>query len=327
MIFKSARGATFGGLDTTAKGAGAFGWVEPSYVGDGEWDTYVMRFRPENASMEKVAAPKMWEMQALTLSGYDDIWFVGEPYGTSRDKVIVNYYRGSWTLYDDPTAYGMRYLHLFSHNYGWGFYENRIYRFDGELWYPWLELAVFESIKPCAFKSATDVWAVGYYADASYKGSVAIHYDGGDWREVFRPGENKYVSDVAMWNNANGWAVGYEKVGTEYYGRTWQCVNGVWLERVCPVEEPVRDVEVISKTEAWALNSGKILRYTTGSNIAPASFGRIKALYADAGRGPDSGRRRSDAMAAQVTDVSPAAPATLNNAESDSGVRAEGQSN
>jgi hypothetical protein len=275
-------------------GAGAFGWIDPDYTGDAGWETYVSRFRPGESSMEKIEAPKMWEMQALTLSGYGDIWFAGRPSGPDMDNVIVNFYRGKWIYYHDPSPYGMYYLHLFSHTNGWGFGRNQIYRFDGQSWNLWLELAAFQSIKPCAFKSPTNVWAVAYPADASYEGNMVLHYDGGGWHEVFRPGENKYVYDVAMLNNYNGWAVGAEKVGTQYYGRTWQCRNGVWHERVCPVEESVRSVEVVSKTEAWALTAGKILRYKTESILAPASLGRVKALYA-AGRGSDSKGPLTDA--------------------------------
>jgi len=113
-----------------------------------------------------------------------------------------------------------------------------------------------------------------------------------------------------MRNNSNGWAVGAEKVGTQYYGRMWQCVNGAWLERVCPVEETVHEVEFVSATEAWALTYDKILHYTTESNVVPASLGRVKALYA-AGRGSDS--KGPGANASPV----PAAPAST----TDTGVR------
>ncbi len=219
-------------------------------------------------------------MHGLTLSGYNDIWFGGDVYGV-EDEIIVNYYRGAWTFYDDPTPYGMEFLHLFSHTNGWGFDDNRIYRFNGEKWDLWLELHAYKNVNPCAFKSQANVWAVGYYADATLKGSVVLHYDGATWEEVFAPGENKYVYDVAMYKKNNGWAVGAEKVGSEYYGRTWQCVNGVWLERVCPVVEAVREVETVSTIEAWALTSDKILHYRTESNIAPTSFGRIKTLFAE----------------------------------------------
>ena len=274
--------------------------------------------------MEKIEAPKMWGMHALTLCGYRDIWFAGTPYVPDMGNVIVNYYRGKWTYYTDPTPYGMEYLHLFSHTNGWGFDDNRIFRFDGQNWNLWLELSAFQSIKPCAFKSQSNVWAVGYYADATYKGSVVLHYDGAAWKEVFAPGENKYVYDVAMWNNSDGWAVGAEKVGTTYYGRTWQCVKGTWLARVCPVEESVRDVEVVSKTEAWALTSDKILHYTTESTVSPASFGRIKAVYA-AGTRPDSGRIPPGA-AVRVAELPPAARPGPIPANPKAAATAEGQS-
>jgi hypothetical protein len=254
--------------------------------------------------MERLEAPKMWEMWALALRGYSDIWFAGRPYEPDTGNAIVNYYRGKWTYYQDPSPYGMRHLHLFSHAAGWGFENNRIYRFDGQGWNLWLELAAFQSITPCAFKSQTNVWAVGSYADKSRTGNVVLHYDGAAWREVFCPGENKYVFDVSMYNNNNGWAVGAVKVGTEYYGRTWQCLNGVWLERVCPVKEAIYDVEAVSKTEAWASNSHKILHYQTESIITPTSFGRIKTLFAE-GRGSDS-----NATAAHASRVPHAPPPT-----------------
>jgi hypothetical protein len=251
------------------------------------WPAYVSRFRVGESTMEKIEAPDMERMQALTLCGYRDIWFAGKPYGPDMGNVIVNYYRGKWIYYADPSPYGMDYLHLFSHTNGWGFDDNRIYRFDGQSWNFWLEMGAFTNINPCAFKSKTNVWAVGYYADKSRSGNVVLHYDGAAWEEVFAPGESKYVYDVAMRNNSNGWAVGAEKMGTQYYGRTWQCVGGDWLERVCPVEDIVHEVEYVSATEAWALTYDKILHYQTESIITPTSFGRIKSLYA-AARGLDS---------------------------------------
>jgi hypothetical protein len=309
-----------GGFDTTTRGAGAFGWVDPDYTSDAGWETYVSRFRAESSSMEKIEAPSMWEMRALTLCGYRDIWFAGRPYGPDMGNVIVNYYRGNWIYYPDPSPYGMDYLHLFSHANGWGFDANRIYRFDGQSWTPWLELGAFTNINPCAFKSQTNVWAVGYYADTTRKSNVVLHYDGAAWKEVFTPGENKYVNDVAMYNDNNGWAVGGEKVGSQSYGRTWQCVNGAWLERVCPVEETVRDVEVVSKTEAWALTAGKILHYQTESNITPASFGRIKTLFAE-GRGLDSNAPPTYASRVPCAPPPAAIPRTEGNADVDSNER------
>lgn len=269
-----------------------------------------MRFRSGESQMEKIEAPEMREMRALTLSGYQDIWFVGVPYGDAEGEVIVNYYRGTWTFHDDPTPSGMDYLHFFSHGDGWGFSDNRVYRFNGQHWYSWLEFPLWKRIKPCAFKSANDIWAVAYFADESYEGNAVVHYDGAGWHEVFKPGVNKYVYDVAMWNDYNGWAVGAEEVATrEYRGRIWECRHGVWSERVCPVEENLRSVEVVSKTEAWALTSGKILHYQTGSTITPTSLGCVKALYARTVSRPDAGRRPHRGTAAPAAEGSRSASA------------------
>jgi len=314
-MYKSGPGSVLGGFDTTPGGASAFGWVDPPYTDAGLWATYIRRFRAGESTMDTIEAPEMENMQALTLCGYRDIWFAGRPYGPDMGNVVVNYYRGKWFYYADPTPYGMTYLHLFSHANGWGFDDNRIYRFDGQSWNLWLELGEFQSIKPCDFKSQTNVWAVGSYADKSRTGNVVLHYDGAAWEEAFAPGENKYVYDVSMYDNNNGWAVGAEKVGSQYYGRAWQRLNGDWLERVWPVEEAAYGVEVVSKTEAWALNSGKILHYLTESNITPASLGRVKALFAE-GRGSDS--NAPAAHASRIPYTSTPTPSTRHK-EADSG--------
>jgi hypothetical protein len=107
-------------------------------------------------------------------------------------------------------------------------------------------------------------------------------------RGVFRPGYRYAILDVAMWFADNGWAVGYYRKGKDYEGRVWRCREGTWHGCACPVRYTLSNIEFISPIEAWDLTYGKILHYTTEPNIAPASLGRIKALYAGA-VGPDSG--------------------------------------
>ena len=158
-MYRSAHGSAFGGFDMTPGGAGAFGWVDPPYTDAGMWPAYIGRFRAEESTMEKIEAPEMEHMQALTLCGYRDIWFAGRPYGPDMGNVIVNYYRGKWFYYADPSPYGMEYLHLFSHTNGWAFDDNRIYRFDGQSWDLWLEMGAFQSIEPTPTSRVTATWS------------------------------------------------------------------------------------------------------------------------------------------------------------------------
>lgn len=290
----------YGGLDVTADGDGAYAYINPPWTSLQGWPTTVVRFRKDGSPEKVPDAPDMQSISAFALSGYDDIWFAGRPPETPDNLVVMNFNGDEWTEYDDPSEYGLRRLRFFAPNNGWGCENNKIYRFNGTTWYFAGEVPGVDWIDGCDFKSPTDIWAAG---GKNKVGGAVLHYTNGIWREVFNPGAGYYVCDVAMRDDHNGWAVGYHYAGNRRYGSIWQCRDGVWQWCICPVEEQVSEVEFVSETEAWAVTSHKILHYTTGVTIAPASFGRIKALYAD-GRGSDSKGPRVKASRAPATPVS-----------------------
>ncbi len=273
----------YGGLDVTADGDGAYAYINPPWTSDEPWPTTVIRFRGSGSSEEVPGVPDMMNISAFALSSYDDIWFAGQPPETPEKRVVMNFNGDEWTAYDDPSEYGLRRLHFFSPNNGWGCEDNKIYRFNGKTWYFAGEVPGIDWLGGCDFKSPTDIWAAGGKDNV---GGAVLHYNNGVWREVFNPGPGYYVRDVAMRDDYNGWAVGYLYAGLKRYGRIWQCRDGVWQGCTCPVDDQVWEVEIVSKTEAWAVTSRKILHYTTDVNIATTSLGRIKSLYA-AGRGLD----------------------------------------
>jgi hypothetical protein len=229
----------------------------------------------------------MREMRALAISSADDVWFVGVPDFDPHSYYIFNYHSGEWCWYEDPGQYGMDSLHIFAPGEGLGFDGTDIYRLTPDGWVYWTSVPDVAHLKPCAVKSLTDIWAIGYPRPNDSRRSIVLKFDGASWREVFKIGYYYAISDVAMWDDNNGWAVGYYKKGGNYEGRVWRCRDGTWYECACPVRYPLYNIEFVSPDEAWALTYGKILHYKTEPHITAASFGRIKALYA-AGRGSDS---------------------------------------
>ncbi len=294
-------------MDVAANGDAAFGHYYPEYLDGPRYPAYVTIYSASNINPggRKIEAPHMREMRALAMTSADDIWFVGRPDFDPYSYYIFNYQGGEWSWYEDPGRYGMDLLYFFSPGEGLGFDGTDMYRLTPDGWRYWTSVPDVVSLKPCDFKSPTEIWAVGYPRVNDSRGSRVLRFDGTSWREVFRPGYHYAIHDVAMWDGDNGWAVGYYRKGKDYGGRLWRCREGTWHECACPVRYALGNIEFVSPVEAWALTYNKILHYTTKPNIAPASLGRVKALYA-AGRGSDSKGPLTDAY------LVPAAPGPTN---------------
>jgi hypothetical protein len=278
-------GFDYGGLDVTQTGDGAYCFVAPGYVGDGNWDARIYRFKDHGSAEELKGAPRMWIINAFAISAFDDVWFAGLSFEYPKPgrRIVAHFNGDEWVISEDPSESGFGELHFFAPNNGWAYASNGVYRFNGTTWYFAGVIPGIDWLEGCDFKSPTDIWAAATKKDQG----VVLHYKNGVWREVFAAGPNLYISDVAMWNEYNGWAVGYFVDGYRSYGRIWQCRAGEWTPCVCPMEGPVTDVEALSGYEAWAVGGSTIIHYKTEVNVAPASFGRIKTLYAT-GRGSDS---------------------------------------
>ena len=295
-------GFDYGGLDVIRTGDGAYCFVAPGYVGDGNWEAIVYRFTANGPAVELKGAPRMQTINAFAMSALDDVWFAGlsYEYPAPGRRIIAHFNGDEWVISEDPSGSGFLKLHFFALNNGWAYASNGIYRFNGTTWYFAGVVPGVDRLYGCDFKSPTDIWAAATKNDQR---GVILRYENGIWREVFNAGPKSYISDVAMWGEHDGWAVGYFYDGYRAYGRIWQCRDGEWTPCVCPMEGGVTDVEVVSDHEAWAVGGSTIIHYTTEVNVAASSFGRIKALYA-AGRGSDS--KGPGANASPV----PAAPAS-----------------
>jgi hypothetical protein len=150
--------------------------------------------------------------------------------------------------------------------------------------------------------SATDVWAVGDYADADVNWhSLIEHWDGTSWQVV--PSPNKFpeynnLLGVTAISSSDAWAVGYS-----YRGNDWPTLiehwDGVeWL--IVPTYEPGNEnflysVDAISSTDLWAVgnldyDSKTLADHWDGTSwtVVPSrdrrgynEFGGVAALAAD----------------------------------------------
>lgn len=236
----------------------------------------------------------MYDIDGFSMSGIDDIWFGGHIKDglSSNPYVVVHYAAGEWGIFPSPGGGRVVDLHCFGPNDVWLItWPNNVYRYNGSTW-------TYKGPGPTSFefygvdyRSPNDIWAAGADKPSNYR---LFRYEGSNWREVFDPGPNMHIYDVAMADAKNGWAVGHYWATYEGYGRIWECRNGEWLMRVCPTEHTVSAVGLASGTEAWAIAHNKLLVNRTGTDVTPASLGRIKSLYAD-GRGADAAASPSTA--------------------------------
>jgi hypothetical protein len=313
-IFRSQMGVDYGGLDVNAAGDGAFIFIAPPYTGDGNWDTYVKRFRANGALEDLAGAPRMRWVTAVAVLSYDDIWFAG--FSEDHHKYIVtNYTDSRWVIYDDPSDTFVAKLYLFNRNDGWAFaHRSTIYRFNGTRWYFAGNGPTSYSFCGKDFRSPAEIWATG--SNEAFSNHI-YRYDGGSWTRKFTPGTNLSVNDVAMWDSRNGWAVGTYYQSPNRFGRIWRCREGAWVEYTCPISSSVKGVEVVSATETWAISYRTLLRHLPEPGIVAASLGRVKALYAEV-RGSDSNAPPTYASRVPYTPPPAAASRPGRNADADS---------
>jgi hypothetical protein len=276
-------GSNLFGFDAAPNGEAAYVTINTV---SGYWEITIRRFRRDGSEDVVEDGPPMLDIDAFSISGFDDIWFSGYIKNgfSSNPFVVVHYAAGEWEIFPSPGGGRVVDLHCFGPNdvcvITW---PNNVYRWNGSTW-------TYKGPGPTSFefygvdyRSPNDIWAAGADKPFNYR---LFRCEGVNWREVFDPGPNMHIYDVAMADAETGWAVGHYWATYRGYGRIWECRNGKWLMRVCPTEHTVSAVGLASATEAWAIAHNQLLVNRTGPEVTPASLGRIKSLYAD-GRGGD----------------------------------------
>jgi hypothetical protein len=112
--------------------------------------------------------------------------------------------------------------------------------------------------------SASDVWAVGRAGDSLSGASLAMHWNGSTWTKVNTPSpgtRDNTLLGVAGSGPNDVWAVGYYRdlpygnrarhsLAMHWNGSTWTRVT---TPDVGPIQTFLRDVVVLSPTNAWAV--------------------------------------------------------------------------
>jgi hypothetical protein len=161
---------------------------------------------------------------------------------------------------------------------------------------------LYNRLSAVSGRSATDVWAVGYYADADVRWHTLIeHWDGTSWTVV--PSPDKLPEYNSLWgvtaiSASDVWAVGYS-----YRGNVWPTLVEHWdgiRWSIVPTDEPGNEnflysVGAISSTDVWAVGNLDFDRKTltehwdgTSWTVVPSpnrrgynEFGGVAVLAAD----------------------------------------------
>jgi hypothetical protein len=114
-----------------------------------------------------------------------------------------------------------------------------------------------------AATSASDAWAVGFYAPSGSAGrNLVLHWDGKNWKQVPSPnagtaGAANSLSAVAATSASDAWAVGSYSVGDEIRTLTLHWDGKTWTKVPSPNagsgKNVLYGVAATSATNAWAV--------------------------------------------------------------------------
>jgi hypothetical protein len=169
-------------------------------------------------------------LAAVSAVSANDVWAVGNYAGSggSRVTLTLHWDGSSWSVVSSPnvTNIGENYLNgvgALSANDVWavGYYFDPFPGQIGTLVEHWngSNWSIVSSPNPSPFSilygvsalSASDVWAVGYYASGSDH-TLTLHWDGSSWSVVSSPNVgngNNYLLGVDALSASDVWAVGY----------------------------------------------------------------------------------------------------------------------
>jgi len=256
-----------------------YGWV----VGDSTrlyHCIYTFRLQAGSSQLEEV--PNPYSSPPGAEGGRPRVSFGGEEDGwlllTSGTYELLRYEDGYWRSvgYPLPAALGYPNDICFpTADEGWVSGSNGFAHYKDGKW----EFVPGPRLDGLDFTARDDGWAI------SYEGGNIYHYDGSSWSVSYSvPGYT--ALGVGFRDRNNGWGSIMPTQGG--YGVVLRYDNKGWHKVVGPNRYGVLFPCPFSLTEAWFIG----LKYekeeyfytswhwTTAPNVKPASFGRIKAMFA-----------------------------------------------
>ncbi len=216
------------------------------------------------------------QLNAVAAVSANDVWAVGES-NSLRQTLIEQWNGSSWQIVSSPNAntynalYGVAAISA-QNVWAVGFSgtinsanQTLIEHWDGTAWSvipsPNHTMSQNDILTSVSAISATDIWAVGYYGEASFtpQGTLTEHWDGTAWSIVPSPsigksgGVSTELYGVSAVSSPNVWAVGYDNVGNyhaiieHWNGKSWQISSHPNLNT------QLYAVTGISASDAWAV--------------------------------------------------------------------------
>lgn len=174
------------------------------------------------------------QLNAITMISADEGWAVGSAGdGQTTTSIILHYAHGRWTRAVIPSVSSLNILRAIS------------------------------------MSSSGDGWAVGEDY-AGMESSVALHYSGGQWKQV-DVGENGPLYGVAALSPDEAWAVGASNPGTGP-GFILHYSFGVWRVVPSPTPNILHAITMHSQSEGWIGGDGAVILHfdgTTWTRVSP----------------------------------------------------------
>lgn len=245
-----------------------------------------------------------------------------------QDPDNVTFYRWNgteWTSFQTLPSGGWYFfgtdLKMLSTSEGWavaprsGEGPSTFFRWDGAQWIE--NASISAGITAIDFRDSNDGWAVGYPPYCC--GSLFFHWDGSSWTQQVYLQLNWPVSDIALVDNGDGWAVGstiarqsgsnwvvYGSPVTESLnalsmvsaddgwivgdaGTILRWDGATWTAVTSPTTEDLRDIEMVQTNHGWAVGkNGTILRWNGSvwsqvSSPVTANFGELDMVGVNEG--------------------------------------------
>jgi photosystem II stability/assembly factor-like uncharacterized protein len=187
------------------------------------------------------------DLTNVTMLNAEDGWMVGEA------GVVLHYTKAPgqsnpvWQRVD-PAVPPFHSLFMVSPTEGWAISFGFAHYKDGT----WRQVPGMGGGKDLFMVSPDEGWAVGNFGHIS-------HYWQGQWQEVESP-TSEDLKTIFMVGSDEGWASGSNNILLRYQGERWEKVPDEDL----PFRSTLIDIEMVSKTEVWALGRDGVFHYKDG---------------------------------------------------------------
>jgi len=225
----------------------------------------------KTATPASVPGASITELNAVSGSGPDDVWAVGDQNGESNSTLVEHFDGSSWSNFPSPRiadgdlaavsadgpadawAVGSKFVVQGSNSFTTTLTEH----WNGTAWqvvsnpFGSKSSATRDSLVSVVAISPSDAWAIGVtFAGYHSRSSVLENWNGRSWSIVSQPVAGAVLNGLAATGPDDVWAVGDGGVIEHFNGTSW-----IQLPNPAGGDESLSSVAALSPTDAWTMSS------------------------------------------------------------------------